>query len=344
MKSVNTRKISRLWSKEWILKFVSLCLAALLWYFVGGEDLVEKNVMVPVEVINMPKDLIISNKFKKEIAVTVKGPRSLIVEMGRKEIHRQVDLSDASPGTKVVAIENDSVPVSRGIEVLRVQPSSIILSLDKLIQREFPVNAVTTGSVSTGFVLMDLKLDPDVLTITGPQTVLSQVAVLKTVPINVNGLFESVQHQIPLDLEPAIVDLIGETSVTADITINYDTVEKTLAKLPVKVVSGGFLQEVTPSKVKVTMRIPKIIIKKKMDFASLFTVTGVEEDESGTLRVQIIPSSDLTVPLEVVEIEPQYVQLVKMPEAKELIQQEQKMQQDVEKEEPPTENNQPEKE
>ncbi len=318
MNSKKTVKISRLWSKEWILKFISICLASLLWYFVGGEDLVEKNVMVPVEVINMPKDLIISNKFKKEIAVTVKGPRSLIVEMGKKEISRQVDLFRATPGSKVVAIENDSIPVSRGVEVLRVQPSSIILSLDKLIQKEFTINAVTTGTVSPGFILVDLRLAPDVITFTGPQTVLSQVDVLRTVPININGLFESVQHQIPLDLDPAIVDLIGETSVTADITINYDTVEKTLSKLPVKVVSGGFLQEVTPGKVTVTMKIPKIIIKKKMDFTSLFTVTGVEENDDGRLKVQIIPAIDLTVPLEVVKIEPQYVQLVKKPEVKEI--------------------------
>ncbi len=115
--------------------------------------------------------------------------------MGKREITRQVDVSDATPGTKVVAIENDSIPVSRGIEVLRVQPSSIILSLDKLIQKEFAINPVTTGSVVPGFVLEDLTLDPDVITFTGPQTILSQVDVLKTKPININGLFESVQHQ-----------------------------------------------------------------------------------------------------------------------------------------------------
>ena len=41
-----SNKIQRVWSKEWVLKFTSLCLAVLLWYFVGGEDVVEKNIMV----------------------------------------------------------------------------------------------------------------------------------------------------------------------------------------------------------------------------------------------------------------------------------------------------------
>lgn len=306
-------KSRRLQYKEWILKFVSICLAVLLWSFVGGEDVVEKNVMVPIEVINMPKNLIISNKFKKDIAVTVKGPRSLLLEMEKRVITRQVNLSDATPGTKVIAIENESIEVSRGVEVLRIQPSSIILSLDKLIQKEFSINPVTTGMITPGFVLQNLTLDPDVITFTGPQTVLSRVDVLKTTPININGLFESVQQQIPLDLEPAIVDLIGETSVTANIKIVFDTIEKTFENLPVNVVSDGAPVSVIPDKVSVTMKIPKIISKKKMDYKSLFSVTAVEEGEDSEvsmLKVQIIPGNDLAAPLEVVEIAPQYVQRI----------------------------------
>jgi len=274
---------------------------------------------VPIEVINLPNDLIISNKHKKDIEVTVRGPRSLIMEMGKNQDPRQIDLSKATPGTKVERIENDSVPVSRGVEVLRVQPSSIILSLDKLIKKEFPINAVTTGSVPPGYVLNDLKIDPSSINITGPQTVLSQVDVLKTTPINIQGLFESVQLQIPLELDQALIDLIGETSVTADITISYDTVEKTMKDVPVDVVVQGFLQEVTPPTVTVSLKIPKLIIKKDMDYRELFSVTAVNDGAKAgydRLKVQVIPASDLTVPLEIVSIEPEYVTLAKPPPPK----------------------------
>ncbi len=177
MMSKLINKIQSLWSKEWLLKVISLLVAAMLWYYVGGEDIVEKNVMVPVEVINLPNNLIISNKHKKDIEVTVRGPRSLIMEMGKSQEARQIDLSKAAPGTRVEQIENDSVPVIRGLEVLRVQPSSIILSLDKLIKKEFPVNAVTTGEVKPGFVLKELTLQPESITINGPQTILSHVRI-----------------------------------------------------------------------------------------------------------------------------------------------------------------------
>jgi len=311
MKQLKFKNIQKLWSKEWLLRFISLCLAILLWYFVGGEDAVDKNVTIPIEIINMPKDLIISNKFKKNVEVTVRGPRSLLMDMGKKETARQVDLSDATPGTRVITLDNKSISVSRGVQVLRVQPSSLILSLDKLIQRKFSVTPVMTGSVAPGYILKDLRIAPDTIAITGPQTVLSQVESLKTTPINIAGLTKSVQQQIPLDLEPALVDLIGETSITADLVIGYETVEKTIANVPVQVAIDGYLQPVTPEDVKVTLKIPKILVKRDMDYKSLFTVTATGKPEDAGLKVQVVPVSDLAAPLEIVKIDPEFVSLVK---------------------------------
>lgn len=311
------RKIQKLWTKEWLLKFISLFIAILLWSFVGGEDVVEKNIMVQVEVINLPNDLIISNKYKKEIEVTVRGPGSVIVEMGKEQGARQIDLANATAGTRVENIENESVPVRRGVEVLRVQPSTIILSLDNLISKEIPVKAVTVGEVSKGHLFTDLTINPATITINGPETILSRVEVLKTTPINLQGLFESVQLQIPLELDARIVDLIGETSVTADITILYDTIERTVKKVPVKFAEDSLVQEVAPSKVNVTLKIPKLIYRKKMNFNSLFTVTAVpveDDQEFERLRVVVTPMSDLIVPLEIVKIEPEYVKPLKIVE------------------------------
>ena len=169
------KNIARLMSKDWLLRFVSLVLAIILWYFVGGEDKINKNVMVPIEIINLPRDLAISNQFKKEIEVTVSGPRSLILEMANRAVTRQVDLAMATPGTMVIENDHKHIPVLRGITVLRVQPSSIILSLDKLIKKQFPVEALTTGRVAHGYYIKSLKTDPELITIAGPQTTLSQV-------------------------------------------------------------------------------------------------------------------------------------------------------------------------
>ena len=174
MKSINLKYLSRFIAKEWLPGLISLFLAVVLWYNVGGEQTVDTSVMIPVEVLNLPRELVISNQFKKEIAVSVNGPRSLIMELENRQITRQIDLSQATPGTKVVTNDVGSINFPRGIDVLRIQPTSIILSLDKLETKTFPINPVTTGTPMVGYILKRLKMDPEVISITGPGTVLSQ--------------------------------------------------------------------------------------------------------------------------------------------------------------------------
>ena len=311
LSKINKINLTNLFSKDWLLKFISLVLAVVLWYYVGGEDRVDKNVMIPIEIINLPRDLVISNQFKKEIEVTVSGPRSLILEMTSRAITRQVDLSAATPGTMVIENDNDHVPVPRGITVQRVQPSSIILSLDKLIQKKFPVSARTVGKVADGYYVKLLKIDPDVITITGPLTILSQFDELYTRAINLAGMKESIQLQMPLELDPAIIELIGETSVTAELSIGLETVTKTMTGLVVHAVIDGVKRDVKPETVRVTANIPKKLLgESHINLKDLFVVTAIQEEKDSDLKVKVMPRDDVELPIEILSIIPDSVLLV----------------------------------
>jgi hypothetical protein len=302
--------LTNLVSKDWLLKFISLVLAVILWSFVGGEERIDKNVMIPIEIINLPRDLVISNQFKKEIAVTVSGPRSLILEITNRAITRQVDLSAATPGTMVIENDNEHIPVPRGIIVQRVQPSSIILSLDKLIQKKFPVSARTVGKVAEGYYVKELKIDPDVITITGPLTVLSQFDALYTKAINLAGMKESIKLQMPLEMEPAIIDLIGETSVTAELVIGLQTVAKTMSEVVVHAVIDGIKRDVEPETVRITANIPEKLLDDDVDPESLIVVTAIKQEGSDKLKVKVIPRDEVELPIEILSIIPGTVSLV----------------------------------
>ncbi len=298
-------------AREWFPMLISLVLAAVLWISVGGEQRVDKNVMMPVEVINLPRHLIISNQFKKEIEVVVNGPRSMILEIDKKKITRQIDLSKATPGTKVITNDVDSIPVPRGVTVLRVQPSSIILSLDKLIQKKFKIDPVTSGTPAPGYILEKLRMDPEEITITGPETVLSPYEVLRTEVINIHGLQESVQQQVPLDLEPAIVDLIGGTTVTADITIAFKMVQKELRIRVVPVFVNG-TQKL--SHVTVYANVPKKLVDSKIAVENYLEAQIEEDWEQGFGIVKVNQVRDLLMPIEILRVEPALVEISEQKE------------------------------
>jgi YbbR domain-containing protein len=136
-----------------MLKVLSLFFALFLWYFVVGEDKVDMNVTIPVEIVNLPRDLVVSNQFKKQLEVTVSGQRSLIRGMADQHISRTIDLSKAAPGTVVIQNNLDSISLPRGLSILRVQPPTITLLLDRLIQKELPIKPILVGKVQNGFSL-----------------------------------------------------------------------------------------------------------------------------------------------------------------------------------------------
>ncbi len=296
--------------KDWMLRFVSLGLALVLWYFVGGEDIVNKNIMVPIEIINLPRDLVISNQFKKEIEVSVTGPRSQVLDMGSHAISRQIDLAEATSGTMVLENSNDVITVPRGVKVLGIQPKSVILSLDKMIQRHFSVNPVTSGTLAPDFILKEIRMEPDSISITGPETVLAPFEVLRTKPIDISGLRASTEIQVPLELDPVIIDLIGATTITASLEIIEETIQKKISKLVVEVKKDGVLQRVTPATVSVTVALPTRLIRDKVELRSLFKVTATGGQKDGQMQVKVIPAQKFDKPIQILSIEPQNVTLI----------------------------------
>lgn len=313
------RRLQNLWPKDWTLPFISLALAVALWYFVGGDDTVDKNVMVPIEVINLPRDLVISNQFKQEIMVTISGPRKQVLGIEKGDIARQVDLAHAVPGTMVINHETHTITVPRGIKVLRVQPESIIFSLDKLIQKQLAVKPMIKGNPASHHSLQDVRMKPEAISITGPQAVLAQLDAIETQIIDISGMTQSTQLQIPLQLNPALLDLIGETSVTADLTIVEDTVEKRVYGIPVEMDIYKGDRQITPATVTVTAILPRSLAREN-NLQALFQATIVDENGSGQMTVRVVPRQDGTAagPIQILKVEPSVVTYTpeKRPEEK----------------------------
>ncbi|MEW6518625.1 MAG: CdaR family protein [Thermodesulfobacteriota bacterium] len=295
------------WPKNWVLKLISFFFAIFLWYFVVGEDKVDTTFNIPVEILNLPSDLTISNQFKNELELTVNGPRGLIRNLAAQHISRPIDLSKSEPGTKIFQNTIDSISLPRGIRLLRVKPTDIILQLDKLVKKNIPIHYVTSGSLPTGFELVSITLDPASIPVTGPEPSVGQVDSIATAAIDLSRLTTSATRPVALKLTSAIKDLVGEPIVTANIVVKEKMEEKTINKIPVKLLlSGKKTYTLKPDDVTVVARIPYTTLRKTKDLKTLFRarIMGVELP-AGThkLTVEVIPSQDI----EILEVKPEMV-------------------------------------
>ncbi|MDH3390590.1 MAG: CdaR family protein [Desulfobulbaceae bacterium] len=279
--------------KNWALMLLSFFFALFLWYFVVGEDKVDMNVTIPVEIVNLPRDLVISNQFKKQLEVTISGQRSLIRALTEQHISRSIDLSDATPGTVVKQNQPDSIKLPRGLSILRIQPPTLTLLLDQLIQKELSIKPILVGKVDQDYMLGSVIPDPPTLAISGPQAVLGKAQILNTIPIDISGMKESTVKQVPLDLQLEIADLIGEPIVGVRINIVELKKEVKLSDIPVEFDHTGgkateTIYQIKPPTITITAEIPQRMIQNPGELKSLFQAKiNPETLKSSTLKLKL---------------------------------------------------------
>ena len=299
--------------KNWVLKLVSLFFALFLWYFVVGEDKVDMNVTLPVEIVNLPRDLIISNQFKKQIEVTISGQRSLIRSMTEQHISRSIDLSKATPGTIVIQNDPDSISLPRGLSILRVQPPTLTLLLDRLIQKELPIKPILVGKVHKDFRLDSVTVDPLTLKISGPQAILDQEENLRTLPIVINGLSESAVKQVSLALKNEISDLIGEPVVAVRLNLSALKKEMKFTDIPIdfehdKGKQTEMIYRLSPPTVSIKAEIPQGMIRKPNGLKSLFKAKIRPETlQPGSVKLKVLVEAPTQI--KIISVSPDTVTL-----------------------------------
>ncbi|WP_339138312.1 MAG: CdaR family protein [Candidatus Electrothrix sp. GW3-4] len=256
--------------KDLLLKLVALALGILVWFLAVGTDQMDVSMRVPIEVLNLPKNLVIYNQYQKEVSVILRGPRGIIQEVRNRPPSLSLDLSEAKPDTIVLNTESLSFPLPSGISILRMQPASITLSIDKLVERELPLTAVTEGDVADGYFLKEVSLNPNKILVSGPASLITQEQVLKTYVINLSGLNHSTTLPVHLDLSPEFMELIGETTVVAKLAVADKFVEKKVRNIPINIRDSAQEVRVKPDSLTVVAGIPEKLISETPVLSMLF--------------------------------------------------------------------------
>ena len=304
--------------QHWPLKLLSLFIGVTLWYGIVAEDQVDMIMTVPLEMRNLPPNMVIANQFKKELDVSVRGPKRLLQEMQQQNISRPVDLSNALPGAVVVQNTPESIPFPRGVTVQRVQPANVTLMVDQLLEKSIPLVATTSGEPARGFSLEGIRLSPALIKVNGPRNLISKVQSINTITIDISGLTQTSTIQVPLVLSEPLQKLIGETVVEAEILIKEPMSRRTVHYIPINLKEAGKDSRVEPSMVSVEAEIPAKVARETPELSMLFraSVNATEADEDGhvPIRVEAIAVPNHTA-INILSVRPEQAQLAKEGEA-----------------------------
>ncbi len=247
---------------DWFLKFISLAFAILLWFLVGGEEMVQVTISVPLEITNVPGELVIANDVPPALAVKVYGPRSLINTVTKQRISKVIDLKGSHAGRLTIDITPSRLSLPAGVTAMKVEPASVTIVLDRRLTRVVPVKAILTGEVENDYELDRVAVDPEQVQISGPESEVAGIRELETYPIELGRATRSFTREIGLNLLGLHITVDGDAIVRVHVEVR--PLEGTMRFQHVKVVSDHKTGKLTwwPAEITVILEGPKPLLKK----------------------------------------------------------------------------------
>lgn len=218
-------------TRNWGLKIASFLSAALLWLVVTNinDPIVSYRVAdVPVTIRNA--NLITDRGQVYEVldgtdmidTVTVSAPRSIIDSLDKSNIVAVADINDLT-SVDTVPIKLSTNKYSDKLDSIRGNIDNVRLSIEEKQTRSLQIKPVTTGEVREGYKVGDTMTDQNLIRISGPKSVISQVAKAQA-EVDISGF----TNNIGTDSDIRLYDEDGKEITAANI-------EKSITKVRVNV-------------------------------------------------------------------------------------------------------------
>jgi YbbR domain-containing protein len=205
--------------KNPFFKLLALLLAVLLWFLVVGEERAEVGLTIPLELVNIPRNLVVVNNITQGIDIRVNGPRSLVRSLSARSLSKSLDLSNARSGTITFPISAEGIKLPRGVTITRVHPPQVVVVLQKLGQKKVAVQARLTGKLPPGFEIVSVRTKPEELEVAGPEEVMGGVETPFTKPIDLGGVRSDLVQEIGVDFRSLQIRALRQETVEVEIKI-----------------------------------------------------------------------------------------------------------------------------
>jgi YbbR domain-containing protein len=207
-------------TENWVLKLLSLAFALVLWFFVMGEQRLERSYAVPLELINMPGGLMVANEIPSYIEVRISGPRTLLMNLRLEDVGISVDLKDLQPGLTTLKRLEERLNLPGPLKVTRLSPSYIDVKLDRVLARSMPVKVELAGEPADGYRITGVRTEPEKVIVEGAKTELDKVKMVPTEVVDVTGATDDFTTVIPLNYLGKYSHLKGKLTVEVQITVD----------------------------------------------------------------------------------------------------------------------------
>jgi YbbR domain-containing protein len=204
------------------LKIIAILLGLLLWFHVANQ------LNLPITEVVLDANLTLANNPPDEVMVTVSATGKQLMRKKWRDRGLKIIANHLKVGSHQFFLNTSNTVISSPLTDLTIEeinsPSSIVLEVDKIAEREVKVSADIISEADDGFAVSSLKnIIPPKVTITGPRSVINNIDEILTEHKELSGLRNSLNITLSL-VKPDVYGII----------VSPDTVSFALEIVPVK--------------------------------------------------------------------------------------------------------------
>ncbi|TAL15918.1 hypothetical protein EPN96_11005 [bacterium] len=249
---MNTEPLRRVFTENRGLKIVSLLIAVLLWMFVIGEKQSDIELDVPLSLVNLSSDLVITSRVPGTISVRVTGPRTIVASISPKQYGLTMDLKGIQPGTSSFEILPSRFGFPRGVEVTSISPAVVTIVADRTGYKSLAMKPRFKGVPAEGYEVAGVEVSPPEVTVAASERILKIHKELSTEVIDLTGIDGGITKVVqPVFPDPSF-RRVDDRPVSVKVRVQKMSAEREFLAVPVAPPEGGWVVEPQAADVRVT--------------------------------------------------------------------------------------------
>jgi YbbR domain-containing protein len=200
------------------LKLFAFVLAIATWFFVTAarrEQVIERSYDVPITIVGLPSNLIITTPVQEAVSIRVRGRLSAV---SSQNLEATIDLANVRAGDVTAVIRPQHLNLPEQTEVLSIVPAKLSFRLEERRQRWVPIRPFLVGDPPAPMEVLDVEIEPSNALVSGPASMIRDFTETSTERIVLGGRSDPFTVTVGVVSDRSLIRVVEP--MNARVTIN----------------------------------------------------------------------------------------------------------------------------
>ncbi len=253
----------------WLILCLLLLAVLLYFFFQPASTSLETDLLIPVEFLHVREGLTAAAPLGSTVEIRVSGPEKALKALKIRKITYQLDLSGSDVGVASFPADRECIDLPKRISIENIQPAFLTVRIETEVKKEAPVEVTLAGRPAPGFTIDDALKNPAVAILRGPRSAVEPIEKIRTKPLDIDGLSESIKKEVALDLPDGVVAMAPAELILVELVVKEKIVTRVFETIRVIGKDASFEYGITPPEIRIELRGPANALDKLQDHDGL---------------------------------------------------------------------------